>query len=410
MAALGGESRPLEMPRGERRACVLCRLGLLRWVTLLSFNLAYVVVPLLLFERTHSILLVGLAMIGEGLLRAVLALGVGASFRSLGASVGMLIACALRLFALALLALAVVRFSVVIVALASTLFYIGHFFATLEQELRAATLGRRAVAAQTAHRLAEVLAPPVAFGLALAGNSLGREYAVMLGAAAISVVAHGAGFFAWFGNEPRSTRPPPTLRVLMQGWQYLRGRPSIVRGLLASIIGFAFFGWAVLATPFALQGRVLVGFPLDSAAGIALFKTLAALFGVAGALLSGRWLGDRSGVRVIVLSTIAAPLVFALGLTIRQDWIAVALLSVVCAMLLGLFTWQRRLRQLASAPEHFQSVTAWCMALECLHISLVGVALIVQAPWALAVGGSAVLLLLLQPWKRPAARQVSRSP
>lgn len=406
MAALGSDSRPLDValhePSGDR---VLWRLGTLRWVTLLSFNLAYVVVPLLLFERTGSIWLVGLAMIGEGLLRAALALGVGAGFRTIGARSGMAIACTLRLAALGLLAIAVSHFSVVVVALASTLFYIGHFFATLEQELRAATLGRQAVAAQTAHRLAEVLAPPVAFALALAGSTLGREYAVMLGAAALAVVAHGAGFFAWFGDEVRARRPAPSMRALGQAWRYLRGRPTIVRGLAASVIGFAFFGWAVLATPFALQGREIAGLALDSAAGIALFKTLAALFGVAGALLSGRWLGDRSGVRVIALATVAAPLVFAFGLTARNDWIAVALLSVVCAMLLGLFTWQRRLRQLASAPEHFHGVTAWCMALECLHISLVGVALIVRSPWVLAAIGSVALLLLLQPWKSPAPRR-----
>ena len=406
MAAVGQDTRPLDAALHEHADDqVLWRLGALRWVTLLSFNLAYVVVPLLLFERTGSILLVGLALIGEGVLRAVLALGVGAGFRSISARAGMASACALRLVALALLAVSVVHFSVVVVALASTLFYIGHFFATLEQELRAATLARRAVAAQTAHRLAEVLAPPVAFGLALAGGTLGREYAVMLFAAALAVLAHGAGFFAWFGSDLRSRRPPPSVRSLVHAWDYLRGRPTIVRGLVASIIGFAFFGWAVLATPFALQGRSIAGLALDSAAGIALFKTLAALFGVAGALLSGRWLGDRSGVRVIAFSTVAAPLVFALGLSVSNDWIAVALLSVVAAMLLGLFTWQRRLRQLASAPEHFQGVTAWCMALECLHISLVGVALIAQSPWLLAAIGSVALLLLLQPWKAPGPRR-----
>jgi hypothetical protein len=407
MAAIGGDSRPLDMPEPRATSCELCRLGTLRWVTLLSFNLAYVVVPLLLFERTRSLWVVGLAMIGEGVLRAVLALGVGAGFRSIGARSGMVAAVALRLVALALLAVSVLHFSVIVVAIASTLFYIGHFFATLEQELRAATLGRQAVAAQTAHRVAEVLAPPVAFALALAGRTLGQEYAVMLWAASAAVLLHGAGFFYWFGAEVRRRRPAPSLAALGVSWRYLRGRPSIVRGLAASVIGFAFFGWAVLATPFALTGRELGGLALDSAAGIALFKAIAAVFGVAGALVSGRWTGHRGGVRAIALATIAAPFVFALGLTAHSDWVAVALLSVVCAMLLGLFTWQRRLRQLAAAPEHFQGVTAWCMAIECLHISLVGVALIVNAPWMLAAIGSALLLLLLQPWKGPPMRRTT---
>lgn len=405
MAAVGGDSRPLDLPQPHAGSCALCRLGALRWVTLLSFNLAYVVVPLLLFERTRSLWIVGVAMIGEGVLRAVLALGVGAGFRSVGAQAGMAMAVALRLVALALLAVAVVHFSVVVVALASTLFYVGHFFATLEQELRAATLGRLAVAAQTSYRVAEVLAPPVAFGLALAGRSLGQEYAVLLWAAAAAVLLHGAGFFVWFGGESRRRRPPPSLAALGESWRYLVGRPTIVRGLAASVVGFAFFGWAVLATPFALTGRHLAGLELDSAAGIALFKAIAAVFGVAGAFVSGRWTGYREGVRAIAWLTIAAPFVFALGLTVPSDVVAVALLSVVCAMLLGLFTWQRRLRQLAAAPEHFQGVTAWCMAIECLHISLVGVALIVKAPWLLAAIGSVLLLLLLQPWKGPPARR-----
>jgi hypothetical protein len=407
MAAVGGDSRPLDMPQPRAGSCELCRLGALRWVTLLSFNLAYVVVPLLLFERTRSLWVVGVAMIGEGVLRAVLALGVGAGFRSVGARAGMAAAVALRLSALALLAVAVAHFSVVVVALASTLFYVGHFFATLEQELRAATLGRLAVAAQTSYRVAEVLAPPVAFGLALAGRSLGQEYAVLLWAAAAAVVLHGAGFFLWFGGEARRRRPPPSLAALGASWRYLASRPTIVRGLAASVVGFAFFGWAVLATPFALTGRHLAGLALDSAAGIALFKAIAALFGVAGALVSGRWTSHRGGVRAIAWLTVAAPFVFALGLTAHSDWIAVALLSAVCAMLLGLFTWQRRLRQLAAAPEHFQGVTAWCMAIECLHISLVGVALIVNAPWLLAVTGSALLLWLLQPWKGPPAKRAA---
>lgn len=404
-SVLGGADRAAASSRRPRDgSAVLWRVGLLRWLTLLSFNLTYVVVPLLLFERTRSIALVGAAMIGEGLLRAVLALGVGAGFRSIGADRGLLAACLLRFAGLVLLAYSVTHFSVVLVALASTLFYIGHFFATLEQELRVATLGRRAVAAQTIHRVAEVLAPPVAFALALAGSTLDREYPVLLLAAALAVMAHGLGFFAWFGGERRARRPAASLRALSAAWTYLGSRPTIVRGLVASIVGFTFFGWAVLATPFALQGRSLGGLALDSAAGIALFKTLAALFGVAGAVLSGRWLTHRRGVRVIAAITVLAPLVFALGLTVRSDLLAVALLSVVCAMLLGLFTWQRRLRQLAAAPEHFQGVTAWCMALECLHISVIGIALIVDSPWALGIAGSAALLLLLQPWKAPARR------
>jgi hypothetical protein len=366
----------------------------LRWLTLLSFNAAYVVVPLLLFERTRSLAVVGLAMFGEGLLRAALALGVGVWARRLGARRGNLIAAALRLAALAMLALAVVRFSVVLVALASTVFYIGHFFATLEQELRAASFGARAVAAQTVHRVAEVLAPPAAFAIALAAQALHQDYALLLGAAALGVLAQGAGFFAWFGHEPPRPGVAPSLAA---SWRHLRGSPVLLRGLAASIVGFTFYGWAVLATPFALTGRSLAGLALDSAAGIALFKTVAAVVGVGGALLFARWLGRPGGERGVIAAAAAAPLAFALGLNVASDLLAVVLLSLVCAMVLGLFTWQRRLRQVVSAPEQFHGVTTWCMALECLHVSLIGLALIADRPWMLGVLGAVATLILLLP-------------
>jgi hypothetical protein len=371
---------------------MLCTLGVLRWLTLLSFNLAYVVVPLLLFERTRSLWMVGMAMFAEGLLRAVLALWVGARARRLAPRRGIWASCVLRLAALALLAASVAHFSVVVVALASTLFFIGHFFATLEQELRSATFGARAVTAQTVHRIAEVVAPPAAFAIALGAKSLHDEYAVLLGAAAIAVVAHGAGFLAWFGSEPLPDAPAPGL---VAAWRRLAADRTLLRGLAASVVGFTFFGWAVLATPFALTGRSLAGLPLDGAAGIALFKTVAALVGIGGALLFGRWLVRPGGERAVIVAAVAAPLVFALGLSVRSDLAAVVLLALVCAMVLGLFTWQRRLRQVRSTAEHFHGLTTWCMAIECLHVSFIGLALIAASPWTLAVLGSAALLVLL---------------
>jgi hypothetical protein len=376
---------------------VLCQLGVLRWLTLLSFNLAYVVVPLLLFERTRSLFIVGVAMFAEGLLRATLALWVGAWARRLRARRGMVIACVLRLAALALLAVSVARFSVVLVALASTLFYVGHFFATLEQELRSATLGARAVAAQTVHRIAEVLAPPVAFAVAIAARTLEHDYAVLLATGTLAVFAHGAGFFAWFTDVPAPAKVAPGLAA---SWRHLRAAPALARGLVASIVGFTFYGWALLATPFALTGRRLLGLALDSAPGIALFKTVAAIVGVGGAVLFGRWLRTPGGERGVVAAAAIAPLAFALALTIADDAAAVMLLALVCAMLLGLFTWQRRLRQVLTPSQHFHGVTAWCMAIECVHVSLIGLALIAQRPWVFGIVGSAALVLLLVPTGR----------
>ena len=110
-------------------------------------------------------------------------------------------------------------------------------------------------------------------------------------------------------------------------------------------------GWAVLATPFALTGRSLAGLALDSAAGIALFKLVAALVGVGGALLAARWLARPAGEWLVIAAAVAAPLVFALGLSAASDLLAVALLALVAAMVLGLFTWQRRLRQVLDGPS-----------------------------------------------------------
>jgi hypothetical protein len=380
---------------------VLWRLGALRWLTLLSFNLAYVAVPLLLFERTRSVALVGVALIAEGVLRAGLALGAGVWFRSLGAHRATALSCLLRLLALGLLAAAVMRFSVALVALASTLFYIGHFFATLEQELRSATLGRRAVGGQTAYRIGEVLAPPVALALAWFGTELHQEYGVLLATAALAVLAHGLAYVVWLGHERHPPQPPRADIGLAAGWNHLMRRGTLVRGLVASIVGFGFFGWAVLATPFALAGRELFTIALDSAAGIALFKAMAALIGVAAAVFWGALMARPRGPLVIAAATIVAPLLFALGITARADAQAVALLALVCALLLGLFTWQRRLRQLLCAPEHYPAVTTWCMALECLHICLIGVALIANAPWTLALCGTLLLALALRPAPAP---------
>jgi len=210
---------------------------------------------------------------------------------------------------------------------------------------------------------------------------------------AVAVLAHGLGFFAWFSDDqPRMAQPPG----LAAAWHHLWASPALARGLLASVVGFTFYGWAVLATPFALAGRSLGGIALDSAAGIALFKTVAAFVGIAGALQFGRWVsrpGRQSGV---VVAAVAAPMVFALGLTVSSDGLAVALLSIVCALVLGLFTWQRRLRQVLAAPEQFAGVTCWCLSIECLHISLIGLALVVNSPWVLGVAGSLALAGLLR--------------
>lgn len=395
MSALPGRSDAVGADRPGR--CVLCRLGLLRALTLVAFNAAYVVVPLLLFERTGSLLVVGLAMVAEGLVRALVALWVGARSSGLPPRRAIVVSAALRLVALALLAASTVQFSIVVVALASTLFYVGHFFATLEQELRAATFGARAVAAQTAHRIAEVLAPPVAFAIALAARASGQEYLWLIAAAALAVLVHAAAFVGWFDDGPPRRGPPAP--GLGAAWRQLRATPALLRGLAASVVGFTFYGWAVLATPFALTGRTLAGLPLDSAAGTAFFKALAAVVGVAGAVAYGRLLSGSRGETAVVVSAIAAPLVFAAGVGAASDAVAVALLALVCALVLGLFTWQRRLRQVLVPTEQFHGVTSWCMAIECLHFSLIGGALIADAPGLLGAAGSVLLVLLLWPRK-----------
>lgn len=379
----------------------LWQLGTLRWLTLLAFNLTYVAVPALLFERTRSAALVGFAMVVEGLLRALLAAWAGQLFQRVGAQHGMRIAVTLRLAALALLAGSLVWFSVLLVALASTLFYCGHFFATLEQELRCARLGDAAVSGQTAYRIAEAVAPPLSFALALASGHIGNEYGVLLGACAGIVLLHGALFAAWCGAEPDDvgTRSEPA--PLADAARFLVGDRPLALGLAASVIGFGLYGWAALATPFALTGRVLFAIPLDGVAGVALFKTLAAVVGVAAALASRRLLMREGGHRPIVLATLAAPLLFAAALTTASDALAVALLAAVCAVLLGLFSWQRRLRQTRTPALLFPALTSLALAIECLGVSLAGLALMGQAPWTLGIGCALVLALLLAPaWRR----------
>jgi len=379
------------------RATTLWRIGALRWLTLLAFNLTYVAVPTLLFERTRSATLVGLAMFVEGVLRAGLAAWAGQMFQRIGAHRGMAIAVLLRLVALAALAASLAWFSVLLVAAASTLFYCGHFFSTLEQELRCARLGDAAVAGQTAYRIAEAVAPPLSFALALASGRFGNEYDVLLAVCAVVVALHGLLFFAWFGDERRAGAAVAARAPLAEAARFLAGDRPLAFGLAASVIGFGLFGWAVLATPFVLTGRVLLDITLDSVAGVALFKTLAAVVGVAGALAWGRLLTHAGGHRVIVWAVLAAPLLFATALTTSSDVLAVALLAGVCAVLLGLFSWQRRLRQTRTPVALFPALTSLCLAIECLGVSLAGIALMLRAPWVLGIGCAVVLAALLLP-------------
>lgn len=389
-------------------ATTLWRIGAARWLTLLAFNLTYVVVPALLFERSRSAALVGLAMVGEGVLRAVLAAWAGQWFQRIGARRGMLIAVTLRLAALAALAASLVWFSVPLVAAASTLFYCGHFFSTLEQELRCARLGDAAVAGQTAYRIAEAVAPPLSFAFALIAGRIGNEYGVLLTTCAAVVAVHGLLYLVWFGAEPDDAGAGRPRAPFADAARFLlRDRPLGI-GLLASVIGFGLFGWAALATPFALAGRALFDIPLDGVVGVALFKTLAAIVGVAGALAWGWLLQREGGYRVIVWANIAAPLLFATALTTHSDRLAVALLAAVCAVLLGLFSWQRRLRQTRTPAPLFPTLTSLCLAVECLGVSLAGLALLAQAPWTLGVACAAALAVLLLPALLPGLNRLAR--
>ena len=88
---------------------------------------------------------------------------------------------------------------------------------------------------------------------------------------------------------------------------------------------------------------------------------------------------SEGGHRPIVLANVAAPLLFAAALTTRSDALAVALLAAVCAVLLGLFSWQRRLRQTRTPAALFPALTSLGLAVECLGVSLAGLALLAQA-------------------------------
>jgi len=310
------------------------------------------------------------------------------------------VGCGLRLVALVMLMAMLLQpawYAVAGVAAASTLYYLGHFVATLEQELRCARLGASSGAGQTAYRIAEVVAPPLAFALVLAAGRWQDDLPAVVATAMGAVVLHGLMCLRWWRADPAPVPLPTGGPGLRAACAHLRSDRALMRGLLASTLALGVFGWALLATPFALQGRMLLGLALDSAAGTALFKTVAAVVGVAGAMAWGRVLRTDGGAAWVVAGVTGSPLLFAAALTTHSDASAVLLMAVVCAILLGLFSWQRRLRQLRTPPALFPAVTVVCLSIECLGLSLAGLALLARQPWVLGVMAGGTLAALLLP-------------
>lgn len=392
----------------------LGRLIGLRWLTMLGYSTCYVVIPALIFERTRSAAFAGAALVVEGMIRAALALLAGPVHGRLGSRGALGTAEVLRLVAITLLACSLLRFSLVLVVLASLLYQFGFSLLVLEQELRCAQLGDRIAQGQVRFRRAELGVVPLVLLAAVGGQRMAAPYWTLLAVAAGASVAQLALAWHWL---PRSSVQQPAQPMRMgPTLRYLQSSPLTMASMAASVISFAFYGWAVFAAPFLVQGRELFAVPLDSPGGTALFKSLLALSGLASLLVWARLLQHSSSARVVTAVSVALPLLFWLGLKVPATALAVVFISLGCIAHFGLISWQRARRQHTVPQEYRQGLTALYLSFETLGVSLTGVILLSDRPATACAIAAVTLILLLVPslrselkTARPLHRLSSRS-
>lgn len=359
-------------------ARVLRRLVVLRCLTMIGYSTSYVVIPTLVFERTRSVAAAGVALVAEGALRAVLALAAGRLRGVVGPRNVVHAAEALKLAALVLLAFCTRQFSLAAVVCASVLYQLGYSLSLLEQELRCAALGPHAARGQAGYRMAEMMAVPPVLLIALASQALGIGLESLVAAAAVVSALHHLSWHRWM-------RPMPAARVLGlealgEAARYMAADRKMAGGLVASFIGYAVFSWLLLATPFVFDGRVLMSLSMSSAGGNALFKGFASAACFACALVWARVFSHRLGDRIMVAASVATPLVFLLALRLQQDALAVLAGCAAVALSTGVASWQRTWR-LRHAPERLRvGVTTLYLGVECLGMTMAGLALLSGAP------------------------------
>lgn len=382
--------------KGSTGVLALTRLVWLRWFTMLGYSLSYVVVPALVFERTRSAALAGAALLAEGAIRALLAVLAGPAYSRLGSRGALLTAEVLRTAGLALLAFSLVKFWMPVVVVASLLYQFGFSLLQLKQELRCAQLGDQTSRCQFRFRLTELGVVPFVLLVAVAGRWAGAPYGSLLAVAFIATLAQLT--LGWLWLPVGGSRPAAEPVRLGQAASYLGASRKMVASIGATVLGFAFFAWALSATPFVVQGRELFGFALESPSGSALFKCLAAFVGMVATLSLPRLGGQATLGRLTAIGAMCIPSLFLAGLHVASAGLAVLFLSLGCALHMCLVSWQRAWRQQLVPVEHRRGFTTLYLSLEVLGVSVAGLILLSGQPTIVCALATLLFVAFLAPF------------
>lgn len=382
----------------------LRRLAALRGLTMASYSMCYVVIPTLVFDRTRSAAAAGIALMVEGVLRALLATLAGRLRSRVGAARVVHVAEASKLLALGLLGWATWRFSLPVVVAASVLYQLGYSLSLLEQELRCGALGPAVTRGQSSFRMAEMLAVPPVLVVALIGQAQGVGQQALLVASAVACCVHHRLWHRWMSPMSGGEQVLDWGK-LVHASRYMATQPRMIGGLAASLVGYGFFAWMLLATPFAFEGRQLFGLEMSSAAGNSIFKACAAAACLLGTLAWTRVLAMPAAHGIMIAVSGAIPVLGWVALCVPGDGWAVLAGCVLAAMATGLSSWQRAWRLTQTPASLRQGVTALYLAAECLGLVCTGAALLTQDP--IVACGGLMLGMLWGLWRfasGPAAR------
>ncbi len=340
---------------------------------MLSYTFAYIVVPVLLFNGTRSLQLAGMALIGEGLARALFSVMAGRVHSRLGTSRSMLLAEALRLAAVAAILTCIWQFSMPLLVLSSVVYQFGFALVMLEQELRCGALKEQHAACQAAYRIAEGTA---VFPVLAATYLLSTVEQPLVGLALLGglfSLLHFVLSRRWLQGSTGGHLKNGTAR---DGVAFLLSNTKLRHGLLASMLGFGVFSLCVAATPFLLAGRHLGGLDLTSPTGLAAFKAAAAALSVVSAISLAKQFATAKGPFLLLgLGAISGGTLFVSQLDVPAV-VAFVALTLTAAATMSIILGQRTYRQQAVPSHKLPSVTAGYLAAECLGISVAGVFLL----------------------------------
>lgn len=348
------------------------KLFVLRFFTMLSYSMTYIAIPALLFKGTRSATVAGLALVVEGVLRAVVSLLARRFHGRMGSRATMWLAESMRLLGGAALLVCLWHFNIVLLVAASCIYQFGYLSVVLEQELRCGQLGVHVLRGQSFYRAAEVLAvfPVLAAAFAFAGYSMPLLPLVVLGAS--GAVVHLALARVWLKGELGQRSSTGSTR---QGLWFLLSHANLRRGLVASTLAFSVFALSLSAAPFLLKGHSIMGVSLSQQAGLAGFKSTAALLALALTFGMARLLRGSVGALALLGAGTVAPLTLLASQLVDSGLAAALLLGIAPALAITVLMAQRSERQTRIPATSQSDVTTAYLAVECLSVSVAGAVL-----------------------------------